>query len=335
MRKLIVDGRFLTQKLTGMQRFALEVLRVFAQTEDLEVTVAAPKGAHAEIEGIRFEQIGSHGGTRWEQFELARYCRRQGLPLLCMANAAPVFYRSNVVLHDILWIDFPKSAPHSSWAKKFKWMVRTFVYRAPALLTVSEFSKERILARFPRRKRPPAVVGCGHEHTARWIETPVSVPEKFFLTVGSAYEHKNFKYIATLAQRHPELNFVITGNRVEEYRAQLPQGVNNCFFTGYTEDGALKWLYRRCEGFILPSRYEGFGLPPLEAVACGCRKLYLADIPVFREVYGGCASYFGESGDLDLSAPSMTEEAAQELLSRFSWKKTADAILRAVFEEKV
>ncbi len=104
-----------------------------------------------------------------------------------------------------------------------------------------------------------------------------------------------------------------------------------CIFTGYVDDGQLAYLYRHCEGFILPSLYEGFGIPPLEALACGCRTLLLSDIPVFREVYGNVANFCDpyDSASVSLSdLKSAGEAETVALLRKFSWKNTADLIFR-------
>ena len=316
LKKIIIDGRFLQQRLTGVQRFAVENLKRLAKRSDLSIIVAVPP-AVTEFpvtgENLVYEKIGTHSETRWEQFDLARYCKKKKLPLLCLCNTAPMRYRATVVLHDIYWLDTKKSETDFKHRLKSKLMIRSFIYKNKGLFTVSEFSAQQIKARFPRTK--PVVLCSGWEHVQDWEETPVEgIPTSFYLSVGSLKPNKNFNYILHLAKNSPDQNFVIVGEKSGQIECYLNKnGLKNCHFTGYLSDGQIKWLYARCEGFILPSLYEGFGLPPLEAVACGCKKLFLSDIPVFREIYGGAANFFD---------PLDFEHTANQFLGRLQHEKS-------------
>ncbi len=330
VRELIVDGRFLQQQTTGVQRFAVEIMKGLAGCKEFFFTVAVP-GSVEEFpfaaDNIRFEKVGKHGGIRWEQFDLARYCKKRKLPLLCLCNTIPIRCRAFIVLHDTLWLDLNKSETDPWLRRKSQWMIHSFANRNLALFTVSEFSAARIRAHYPRSR--PIVLGNGWEHVKEWKETAVEgLPQNFYLSVGSIKPHKNFGYVLALAKNCPEKNFVIVGGKNQKTESFLTEnGLKNCFFTGYLDDGSLKWLYARAEGFILPSLYEGFGIPPLEAVACGCKKLFLSDIPVFKEVYGDVANFFDpndqtHTADLD-AGKEISPEEREALLKKFSWERYA------------
>ncbi len=113
-------------------------------------------------------------------------------------------------------------------------------------------------------------------------------------------------------------------------------------FTGAIDEEDLEFLYTGAEAFIFPSCYEGFGLPPLEALACGVRKILVSDAPALREVMGEAAAYFHRR-DLhslkqalkelaDGKLKEITEEEAQENLKRFSWEKSARIVLEMIRE---
>ena len=305
--------------------------------KDVAVIVALPHDAVAPTvlsENIEYITVGKHTGTRWEQFDLPKFCKKQKLPLLCGGNMGPIFYKSHIVLHDVFYRDFGHYSLKKSWVIKTNIMVRTYIYRNNNIFTVSNFSRDRICHLYPKIKKEPIVVGNGHEHTYEWKEQHVdNLPASFYLSVGSVSPHKNFKFVLALAKQHPMLSFVIAGKKNIEYDNFLDENnITNCYFTGYMNDGQLAYLYRRCEGFILPSLYEGFGIPPLEAVACGCRKIFLSDIPVFHEIYGDSAIYFNPHGtDIPFNASAMSEEKAVGLLEKYSWKKAAEKIIAAMF----
>ncbi|MDE5566473.1 MAG: glycosyltransferase, partial [Anaeroplasmataceae bacterium] len=100
----------------------------------------------------------------------------------------------------------------------------------------------------------------------------------------------------------------------------------------YISNEELAYLYRNCQAFILPSFYEGFGLPPLEALFCGCKNLILSDIPVFREIYGEVANFFNPldyENTFDLSTlKPVSEENIKKVLQKYTWENAAKKIVQ-------
>ena len=91
--------------------------------------------------------------------------------------------------------------------------------------------------------------------------------------------------------------------------ADLP----NVLYLGYVSDGAAKALMAHCKAFLFPTLYEGFGIPPLEAAACGAPQIIVSDTPCMREVYGPCAAYIdltANPGDVDDVTPATAPTAA-------------------------
>lgn len=341
MHELIVDGKFLAQRITGVQRFSREVLRELSLFDNLKITVAMPENAtvpEGDFPNCEFVKVGRLKGNLWEQFSLPRFCKKKKLPLLCMGNIAPISYKSYVVIHDVTFKE--KSIPNSKlWSLKYSFLVKRFIYKTKAIFTDSEFTKSRIKHFYKKLKSEPIVVYLGNEHINR-LETECmkGLPENYYLSVGSVNPNKNFKYVLHLAKNNPNVNFVIAGSLNSSFEEFIREnGISNCFFTGYVSNEQLVWLYQNCNGFILSSLYEGFGMPPLEAVAAGCRKLYLSDIPVFREIYEGCATFFNPNdyeNTVDLQNGIVFEESNfKKLLEKYSWKNAADIIYRGIFEQ--
>ncbi len=330
MREIIVNGKFLSQNITGVQRFSLEVLRHLSQYDDLSVRVAMPCDAvipRGEFKNCIFERVGTTKGVLWEQMSLPKYCKKHKAPLFCFGNIAPVFYRSTVVLHDVISHE-RENFNSRTWELKYKLIVRSYIYSSKQIFTVSNFSRQRIMHFYPKLK-DVKVICNGHEHVAQFVPEQVfGIPEVFYLSVGSNALSKNFQYVLELAKANPNLNFVITGKSGKIYNDFLRENkIENCFFTGYVEDGQLAWLYKNCKGFILPSFYEGFGVPPLEAIAMGCRNIFLSDIPVFREIYDGCATFFDPynvTDLIDLENPTVClPENYEAVLKKYTWENAA------------
>lgn len=339
-KKIAVNGRFFAPgRITGIQRVAIELLKVFATMKDLDVTVILPPDAPdltSDAGNIRYVKTGKFTGTKWEQWSLPRYCRKLRLPLLSTGNLAPILYnRNDLILHDVIFKEKDGLGTPKKFVKNRRLATRAFIYRCKSVITVSEFSADRIMHFYPRLKERPCVARLGHEHVLKWGEEAVDVSGEFYFSAGTTFRYKNFRYILELAKANPEKQFLVAGDPLKDFVAFIEQnGLKNFKFLGYVTNGQMAWLYRHCSGFIQPSLYEGFGMPPLEAIACGCRKLYLADIPVFREIYGGLARFFDGTDHENTVAldgkDTMTEEQAQKLLGECTWENMAQTVVSAM-----
>lgn len=144
---VVINCRFLTQPVTGVQRFADRIVDHLTQQRN-DLVLVAPQGdlKRHEYNGVPVERVGTHPGHLWEQVDLPRYLRkRHDQPLLLnLANTGPVFWKNHVLtLHDISYVRYPQS-----YSRQFRLVYNTLVPRllrtARAVLTVSEFSKNEI-----------------------------------------------------------------------------------------------------------------------------------------------------------------------------------------------
>ena len=155
--------------------------------------------------------------------------------------------------------------------------------------------------------------------------------KKYFYALSSLSPNKNFKWILEEARQNPKETFVISGMKIELFSdADLGDKPDNVIFTGYIRDEQVKALLSECKTFLFPTWYEGFGIPPLEALSCGT-KITVSDIPVMHEIYGNCANYIDPH-----TATYRGEELLgrndhyEKILAKYSWKKTAAVILNAL-----
>ncbi|HJQ09248.1 MAG TPA: glycosyltransferase family 1 protein [Candidatus Saccharimonadales bacterium] len=176
---------------------------------------------------------------------------------------------------------------------------------------------------------------------------PKGVSGRFLLYVGTAFPHKNLqnmiKAFELLKAKHPALRLVITGNREEKHHKELIAWVrerhldNSVIFPGFVSDAELKWLYEHCAAYIFTSLSEGFGLPPLEAMAHGA-PVVSSNTSVMPEVYGDAAHYCDARDPQDiankiaevLENPQLREQLIKngtKQLKRYSWRKMAKETL--------
>ena len=310
---LVVNGKFTSQRLTGVQRVAYELMRAVRAGHAAadEIEIAVPRNAIESASPIdRLRPVRWFKGDLWEQVALPFATR--GELLLSLCNSGPVFKRRHVVMvHDMAVYD----TPHT-----FSWLFRTW-YRvkfallarnASFLLTVSAFSKARICALLGVDESRVRVVRPGADHFGRVVSDPAVVERlgltgmKYCVIVGSLDPRKNLARVLSALGRLAHLRdvrFVIVGGantRVfasssasngaasvdVDVDAPNPQIVR----AGYVSDGELKALYERAACLAFPSLYEGFGLPPLEAMYCGC-PVIVSRHAALAEACGDAAMY--------------------------------------------
>lgn len=108
--------------------------------------------------------------------------------------------------------------------------------------------------------------------------------------------------------------------------------LNNVMYLGYVTDGEAKSLMENCKAFLFPTLYEGFGIPPLEAIACGAPRVMVSNTPCMREIYGSHADYIDLStnhGSVDHVTPGRDAAA---VLQKYSWEGSARRMLEVLRE---
>jgi len=302
-----INGRFLTQPITGVQRYAGEIIKALdlmigsARIASDQISfrllvppspLRTPTPAH-----IPTRQVGHTSGHLWEQIELPWYARDGFLLNLC--NAAPIVSkRQAVIIYDAGVFACPDSYSFAfrTW---YRFMLRAAGKRSAVVITASAFSREEITDRvgIPLPKIRIISGGCNHVDGLSGDDTRIAGSglsgRPFLLAVSSLSPRKNFQAVidamATLGEVGFDVVLAVTANPKIFGRMKLRVS-DRIRFLGEVNDAELTALYRRATAFIYPSLYEGFGLPPLEAMRLGC-PVIVSDIPPHREVCGEAAIY--------------------------------------------
>jgi glycosyltransferase involved in cell wall biosynthesis len=349
-----INGRFLTQNITGVQRFAREMVMALdtelggADGTPLPFTLLAPAGTPPPcgLSRIGFRAIGSRRGHLWEQWDLWRASRRGFL--INLANGGPVLHRRQITfIHD---------AAVYRTGENFSPLYRTLhrglgrlLARRSRLGTVSAFSRNELGEVLGLPPEDILVIPDGHDHILA-ISPEDGVLDRlrlrqrsYFLFVGSPTANKNLAraVAAFLLLERPDTAFVIVGaTRERVFRAGLSDVPSSVVLPGRLNDGEICALYRHATALVFPSLYEGFGIPPLEAMALGC-PVAASRIPPVQEVCADAALYFDPLDTEDMATRMAQLLADGDLrndliskgamrLPRFAWRQSAQALARYV-----
>ena len=302
MMKLIINGRFLSQQPTGVQNYAAGIVKALLKL-GMEMEIVCPPGTIAHP-AIPTKYIGYFSGFIWEQFFLPIYmCAQKGALLLNLCNSAPLFIRPQIVtIHDLAFEE------KNNWFNPvFKWWYKFLIpkicKRAKLIITVSEFSKNKIIEKY----------GISE---SKIILAPPGIPEfkfkndfhdygNYILLTGANNHRKNAGSIIEKLEMLKEKGFtlVVLGGNSKIFRSIPIQNNDSLIYLNPVSFSEYCSLVKNAKALIYPSIYEGFGIPVLESLCLGT-PVIASDIPVFKENFGTLPIYF-EPGEPESFAKAL------------------------------
>jgi glycosyltransferase involved in cell wall biosynthesis len=364
--RIAVDAHAIGRHLTGNEVYVRSLLNAFGSHErDCEfVAYVSDEEASAQVPSrIRTRTVSRNPFVRLG-CDLARRVREDRPDVLHVQYTAPLACPVPVVVsvHDVSFLEHPEYFPRAR-AWQLRWTVKRTIERAAKILTVSEFSRASILRNYGDLDEDRVVVApnaagpefrpISRESATAVVRDRFGIAGPFVLSVGDLQPRKNhvglIRAFARMAKAYPQLKhrLVLAGKatwfaeRVHE--AARESGVaDRIQFCGFVSDPDLLQLYNACDLFVFPTFYEGFGLPALEAMACG-RAVSCSRTTSLPEVVDGAAIQFDPyavdeitraMADLLLDAElrGRMERLGLQRAAHFSWQRTAERMMD-VFRE--
>lgn len=350
-----INGRFLSARLSGVQRVAYEIIRALDRQlvlrksiglPSVNIEILHPPGAKSmpDLKVIASRQVGQRRGQAWEQIDLPIASRSGTLVSLC--NAAPIFKRNAfTMLHDAQVHTAPGSYSRSFriWYKIIHPLIGRLHRR---ILTVSEFSKGELAGLGIAASNKITCIPNGCDHVLHAASDPGAIAKfglehgNFTVSLANTQPHKN---IAVLLQAFADPRLAghvlaLFGSASAADFTKLGMSIpGNVRFLGRISDEELKGLLEGATAFACPSLTEGFGLMPLEAMALGCPAI-VAPCGALPEVCGDAAMTADPHSakqwadqivrlTADQEVVELFRRKGRERAAFFSWERSAGTLL--------
>ena len=352
----------------GINRYSFEIVKEFLKRplDNLVVYASTPKITpipDSRIKTIASSRIhnnnfkGNLGRFIWHQLHLPMNLSRENASILYSTvpegMLLPVCPQI-ITIYDILPILFPQVYPRLRYY--FQHVLPYLIEKSKAIVTISESTKQDIQKYYDIGDKPIYIAYPSYRKDVFHFQGGTRASElkntynldEFILAVGETRPYKNTrKLIQAFARLNIDsLKLVVVGkiSKIDPSLIELPKELkiaDRVIFIGEVDDEELAALYRRSKAFIFPSLYEGFGIPPLEAMACGC-PVVVSQVASLPEVCGDAAYYVNPEDVDDISAGIdriiNDEDLRQKLVERgwervkkFDYRKTVDRLLEIIY----
>ncbi|MBN2143941.1 MAG: glycosyltransferase family 4 protein [Candidatus Aureabacteria bacterium] len=375
--KILIDAQSIVENRTGVGRYTLNLLLAMAQLKNPHEYIPVyfnfrrrfkEQFLWEKYSSIRPCEIRCVPGfvmhRLWRYFSflpLDYFSGRADVVLFPNYTIEPLSSGKTVMtVHDLCFLRFPDTLMPKN-LRRLKRAFEKSLSSSDAVLTVSEFSRSEFFHYYPSYQKPVVVTPNGideflgfipDEEQQKRVKLTHSLPEDFLLYVGAVEPRKNLilllKAFSILRKKYPDLKLVMAGTKgwlsgefhETVHQLDLKEWI---LFPGFISDEDLKLIYSLAKLFVFPSIYEGFGLPPLEAMACGAPVL-ASSIPVHREILGNAACFcspdaspheWAETISRIISSTETVSDMVQKgrtTAAAFTWKKTAELTLN-LFEK--
>ena len=254
-KKFIINGKFLSDRMQGIVRYAREITKALDKCldENIEIILLIPKDAEdiPKLNKIKVETIGNHTGILWEQTDLRKYIKkRKNYICINFCNVCPLFVQSGITtVHDIMYKVNPQD--YRTFRNKLSryWHMFQYWYIArheKVITTVSNFSKGEIEKYYPKTKGKISVIPSAWQHVLEYKEStdwqeryPFLKSKAYFFSLSTLSRNKNGQWIIENAKYNPDCVYAIAGKYYETDKFDIPENVHMLGFISDEDACAL------------------------------------------------------------------------------------------------
>lgn len=336
------------EKYTGMGVYAMHVRQILKRNYDVQEVIANKKLSDINIEKTIFAPYNITTGYS-KTASLRRLYYLWQLPhehelgfVYNPTHHGLLGYKNQLItIHDLIAIHYPEQHKMQYWY--FKYIVPRLIKNCKGIIAVSETTKDDICQYYKVSSDFVYVVPNAMDNNT-FIKDQCK-DKGFLLCVGAAYQHKNIHELLSNYKFWVDKYKLVIASAKGAYREYLERVIkehnleNNVELYGYVSDEKLAQLYRECSALVYPSKWEGFGIPPLEAMRYK-KPVILSDIKIFREIYGDAVIYVTlgnhDSWEKAFQKLHNINEVAdlkckyREVMDKYSWNSNEEKIQKII-----
>lgn len=374
--RVAIDLTALADNFSGIERYALNIALglIDKDKEDRNIYILLFKNSisHEFLKykgrnNVVFKIINGHNKLIFNQLilPLQLYSIKADKYIFLAFQSPWIFRRKGIynTIHDLTCWDCPETMKRVM-VLYYRMSVRNALKISEKIITISEFSKKRIIEKFRYDSRGVILAYCGisdvfekfmqNDANDGWdghyevVRKKYYLPDRYLLCLATLEPRKNLpflveSYLELLQENSIDIPLVLAGRKgwkVETFLETIESKYrDHIIVTGFIDDEDLPYIYKMAECFVFPSIYEGFGMPPLEALYVGTRVI-ASDIEVLREVLGNEAEYFdiGDKEGLKKAVGNIISNGKnssgihqiKERCERFKWEDAVQNILAVI-----
>lgn len=338
MEEIIILGDILcTSHIQGISRYAYQVIKYLdSYVTDLNIAVVYPANASIllpNVQNIKIKKMEIKKKQHFRKDVVRKYAKNNDCLVIDLGPGFSYYKKAITTYHDIRPLDL-RVYDKNKERIKLCLMLMISKIKNEQIVTVSNYQKKRIHELTHIQMNKIEVIGNGWEHICE-IKPDNTIFKKYsnikkgeyFYSIGSMALHKNYRWIYEVAKRNASFQFVIAGRINPKYWGYDEKNImyNNIIYTGYISDEENVALMSNCKAYIHPSKYEGFGIPPLEALALG-RKAIISNATCLPEIFGVAVQYLDPDNynfDFDFLNCEECEENREKVLNKYTWEVAA------------
>ena len=352
MKKVYINGYFTSEHINGVPRYATEIVKKLDQYfQPGEAELVVPKNANniPKLNNISICTWRDRGKKReinnvlWGEISYKKYISGKNGLNVNLTNRAERIKESITTIHDLITLKNYRYGFELSAINRFKMYIYSIIDKqwfchrlrikkkySLDIVTVSETSKMELSEKLGIPDDKITVIGNGWEHILSIDSKDEKKDERikkgnYFFSIGNLKPHKNFQWILTEAKIMPDELFVVAGKIPSNIVNSIKRSIPNVILLGYISDEYMKYLMENAKGLLYPSFIEGFGIPPLEALALDTPVL-VSDIPIMHEIFENTVGYFDpykNYNNLNELFNNSNKDDIEEILQKHSWDAEA------------